>query len=203
MPRAFVAIDIDEVIRQRLVAVQQQLTATGAQLKLVEPENIHVTMKFLGDVPDDKISAVADALRVAAGGAKPFDINVRGIGVFPNLRYMRVIWAGVVDGRDAVIAIQRSVDRELQKLGFPPERDFVPHLTLARVKTAHRKEQLAASIKELGNMEFGVTRAQAVELKQSTLTSKGPIYSTLSRIELGRPQYGQANDTKVNNASST
>jgi len=187
MPRSFIAIDIDEAVRQKLVTAQQQLAATGGELKLVEPENIHVTMKFLGDVPDDKIGAVADALRVAVGGAQPFDIAVRGIGVFPNLRYMRVIWADVVDGQDAVIAIQRNIDRELQKLGFPPERDFVPHLTLARVKTAKRKEQLAASIKEMGNMEFGITRAQAVELKQSTLTSKGPVYSTLAHIELGRP----------------
>jgi len=185
MPRAFIAIDIDEAVRQKLVNVQQQLTATGAQLKLVEPGNIHVTMKFLGDVPNDKISAVTDALRVAASGMQPFDINVRGIGVFPNPRYMRVIWAGVVDGRDAVIALQQNIDRELQKLGFSPERDFVPHLTLARVKTAKHKEQLAASIREMGNMEFGITRAQAVELMQSTLTPKGPIYSTLAHIELG------------------
>lgn len=185
MPRAFIAIDIDEAVRQKLVNVQQQLTATGAQLKLVEPANIHVTMKFLGDVPDDKISAVTDALRVATGGAQPFDINVRGIGVFPNPRYIRVVWAGVVDGRNTTIALRQNIDRELQKLGFSPERDFVPHLTLARVKTAKRKEQLAASIKEMGNMEFGITRAQAVELKQSTLTPKGPIYSTLARIELG------------------
>lgn len=184
MPRAFIAIDIDEAVREKLVNMQQQLAATGAQLKLVEPGNIHVTMKFLGDVPNDKISAITDALRVAASGVQSFDINVQGIGVFPNPRYMRVVWAGVVDGRDVVIALQQNIDLELQKLGFSPERDFVPHLTLARVKTAKRKEQLAASIKEMGNTEFGVTRAQAVELKQSTLTSKGPIYSTLAHIEL-------------------
>jgi len=185
MPRAFVAIDINEAVRQKLIAIQQQLATTGAQLKLVEPGNIHVTMKFLGDVPSDKISAVADALRVAASGAQSFDINVRGIGVFPNLRYIRVVWAGVVDGRDAVIALQRNIDRELQKLGFSPEHDFVPHLTLARVKTAKHKEQLVSFSKEMSDMEFGVTRAQAVELKQSTLTPKGPIYSTLASIELG------------------
>ena len=188
MPRAFVAIDIDEDIRQKLVTAQQQLTATGGDLKLVEPENIHVTMKFLGDLSDNKIGAAADALRTAVEGAQPFDMTVRGIGVFPNMRYMRVIWAGVTDGRDIVIDIQRNIDRELHKLGFPPERDFVPHLTLARVKTAKRKEQLATSIKEMGNMEFGGMRAQAVELKQSTLTSKGPIYSMRARIELGRFQ---------------
>lgn len=183
MPRAFIAIDIDEMVRQKLVGAQHQLATTGAQLKLVEPENIHVTMKFLGEVPDDKIRTIADAIRRAVVGAQPFSIDIKGIGVFPNLRYVRVVWAGVVDGRDAVIAIQRNIDRELQNLGFPPERDFVPHLTLARVKTAHRKERLAALIKEMANIEFGTTSAQAIELKQSTLTSKGPIYSTLARIE--------------------
>lgn len=185
MPRAFVAIDIDEAVRQKLVAAQEQLAATGAQLKLVEPPNIHVTMKFLGEVPEDKIEAIADAMRKATAGAVSFDIDVRGVGVFPNLRYIRVIWAGVAGGRDEVIGIQQKIDQELQPLGFRRERDFVPHLTIARVKTAKQKERLATFIKEMTDAEFGVTRAQAVELKQSTLTSKGPIYSTLAQIKLG------------------
>ncbi len=185
MPRVFIGIDIDEAVRHKLVAAQEQLQATGAQLKLVEPPNIHVTMKFLGEVPEDKIGAVAEALRRAAAGRGQFDIGVKGIGVFPNLRYIRVVWAGVAEGRDEVIGLQQGIDRELGPLGFRPERDFVPHLTIARVKTAKQKERLAAFIKEMAGTEFGTTRAQAVELKQSTLTQKGPIYSTLARIELG------------------
>lgn len=184
MVRAFVGIDIDEAVRQKLVAVQEQLQATGAQLKLVEPPNIHVTMKFLGEVPEDKVSAIAEALKRAAAGTGKFDIRVRGIGVFPNLRYIRVVWAGVAEGRDEVIGLHQKIDRELQPLGFRPDRDFVPHLTIARIKTAKQKERLAAFIKEMTDSEFGVTGAQAVELKQSTLTPKGPIYSTLARIEL-------------------
>jgi len=185
MVRAFIGIDIDEAVRQKLVAVQQGLAATGAQLRLVEPENVHVTMKFLGDVQEDKATAIADALRAAVKGAQPFDIAVRGIGVFPGLKYIRVVWAGVTDGSENVVAIQRNIDRELQKLSFPLERDFVPHLTLARVKSAAEREKLVAFIKEKTGTEFGVTRVQAVELKQSTLTPRGPIYSTLARIELG------------------
>ena len=184
MARAFVGIDIDESVRQKLVAAQEQLQATGAQLKLVEPPNIHVTMKFLGEVPEDKIGAIAEALKRAATGTGQFDIRVNGIGVFPNLRYIRVVWAGAAEGRDEVISLHQKIDRELQPLGFRSERDFVPHLTIARVKTAKQKERLAAFVKEMTDAEFGVTRAQAVELKQSTLTSKGPIYSTLARIEL-------------------
>jgi 2'-5' RNA ligase len=187
MPRAFVAIDIDEYIRQKLVAAQKQLTTAGADIKLVEPENVHVTMKFLGDVPDNKVAAVVDAIRTAVAGTQPFEMKIRGIGAFPNMRYIRVIWAGVADGRDVLIELERKIDRELQKLGFPPERDFVPHLTLARVRTPRRKEQLAATIEGMtkDNTEFGDMRAQAVELKQSQLISKGPIYSTIARIELG------------------
>ncbi|MDI6820520.1 MAG: RNA 2',3'-cyclic phosphodiesterase [Candidatus Hodarchaeaceae archaeon] len=185
MPRAFIAIDIEETVRQKLVDAQHRLAATGAQLKLVEPENIHVTMKFLGDVPDDKVGAIADSLRKAVAEARQFEIEVRGVGVFPDLRYMRVIWAGVAKGGDSIIAIQRNIDGGLRKLGFTPERGFVPHLTLARVKSAAGKEKLAELIKSMANAEFGTTRARAVELKRSTLTSKGPIYDALARIELG------------------
>ena len=185
MPRAFIGIDINEEVRQKLVDAQKRLAATGAQLKLVEPPNIHVTMKFLGEVPEDRINAIVEALRKSAEGAMQFDIDVRGIGVFPNPRYVRVVWAGVGDGRDEIIALQRNFDRELQPLGFRPERDFIPHLTIARVKTVKQKERLAAFLKEMTDVEFGVTRARAVELKQSKLTPKGPIYSTLARIEFG------------------
>jgi len=184
MPRAFVAIDISEEVRQKLVEVQRGLAASGAQLKLVEPQNIHVTVKFLGEVPERRIGEIAEALRRAAEGVRGFDMRVGGIGVFPNLRYVRVVWAGVVDGREEAVALIRRVDGELQRLGFAPEREFVPHLTLARVKSAAAKERLVEAIKGMAGMEFGVTRAQALELKQSTLTSKGPIYSTLARVEL-------------------
>jgi 2'-5' RNA ligase len=185
MVRAFIGIDIDEAVRQKLVAAQGQLRATGAQLKLVEPPNIHVTMKFLGEVSDDKIGAIAEALGRAAAGTRQFDIRVKGIGVFPNLHYIRVVWTGVAEGRDEIIGLQQKIDRELGPLGFRSERGFVPHLTLARVKSAKQKERLASFIKEMTDAEFGVTRAQSVELKQSTLTSKGPIYSTLAQIKLG------------------
>ena len=186
MIRAFVGIDIDETVRQNLLAAQRKLAGTGAQLKLAEPENIHVTMKFLGDISEDQVRAITEALRAAVEGVKPFEISVRGIGAFPNLSYIRVIWAGVSDGREQIISIQKRIDQNLAKLGFKPERDFVPHLTLARAKSAAGKEKLVSFLKTMTNAEFGSSRADAIELKQSTLTPKGPIYSTLARVELAR-----------------
>jgi 2'-5' RNA ligase len=142
-------------------------------------------MKFLGEVSEDKIPVITEAIRTAIKDVEPFDIHVRGVGVFPSLRYIRVVWAGIAEGRDHIIAIQQNLDRELEKLGFKPEREFVPHLTLARVKTARHKEKLAMLVERMVNEEFGVTHARAIELKQSKLTPKGPIYTTLARIEFG------------------
>jgi 2'-5' RNA ligase len=183
MPRAFIAIDVNEEVRRKLVEAQRKLAATGAQLKLVEPENIHITIKFLGDVPDGRLSEIIDAVRRAVANIPQFEMEVQGVGAFPNLRYMRVIWAGVSNGRERIIAVQKNVDRELQRLGFQPERDFVPHLTLARIKSALQKDRLIELIENMSTEEFGRTQARSIELKQSTLTSKGPIYSTLASIE--------------------
>lgn len=184
MPRVFVAIDIDEEVRNKIVAAQGQLEATRADVKLVEPPNVHVTMKFLGEVPDKKIGEITEALKRAAAGASKFDIEVKGIGVFPNLNYVRVVWAGVEEGKEDLVALQGKIESELQMVGFHPEGGFVPHLTIARVRTARQKDKLASFVRGMSGVEFGTTRALAVELKQSTLTPKGPIYSTLAKIEL-------------------
>ena len=103
----------------------------------------------------------------------------------PTSRYLKVVWADVSAGRGEITSLQRKIDRELQSIGFNPEKNFVPHLTVARVKTAKNKEKLASFIREMGDAEFGTSRVQSIELKQSKLTPRGPIYSTLARMELG------------------
>ncbi|MEM3421489.1 MAG: RNA 2',3'-cyclic phosphodiesterase [Candidatus Hadarchaeum sp.] len=184
MPRAFIAIDIDEPLRQKLAEVQNQLRGTGGDFKLVEPQNIHVTLKFLGEIPNKKVEEITGAIKKAIAGMKKFNMEIKKIGVFPNLNYVRVIWAGVEKGGEEIMALQKKIEKELQQIGFRPEGDFVPHLTIARVKSAKNKERLAKFIKENESIDFGNTRVLAVELKGSTLTPKGPIYNTLARIEL-------------------
>jgi 2'-5' RNA ligase len=182
--RAFIAIDIDDVVRQRLVDAQREFASIG-QLKLVEAENIHVTMKFLGEVSEEMLPKIVDALKKGVSGKKEFDFIVSGIGVFPNPSYVRVIWAGVKEGGEEIMTIQKNIDEGLQKLGFAREKDFVPHLTLARVKRVGQKERLLSLLRDMSGVEFGKCHAACVELRQSTLTPKGPIYTTLERINLG------------------
>jgi len=184
MPRVFIAVDVDQTVKHQLSGIQEQLSATGAHLKLVETPNIHVTMKFLGDTPDTKIPALIEALRKAASEANNFDIEVKGIGVFPSLKHMRVIWAGIAEGREGVKSLQHAVDKELEPLGFRSEKDFIPHMTIARVKSAKEKDKLAEIIQTSENLDFGQSRVTAIELKESKLTPKGPIYSTIERVNL-------------------
>ena len=141
-------------------------------------------MKFLGDVPDRKLGEIEEALRHAVTGTEKLDIGVKGIGVFPNLNYVRVVWAGVDQGKKELVELQKKIEAELEKIRFPRERGFVPHLTIARVRTARQKDNLASFVRENSGTDFGVTKALAVELKQSTLTPKGPMYGTLAQVKL-------------------
>jgi 2'-5' RNA ligase len=100
------------------------------------------------------------------------------------MRYIRVVWAGVSEGSERIVELQRSLDSELQGLGFPRERDFVPHVTLARVRSPRGKEELAREIRGMAGLEFGEMEVKSVDLVQSRLTPKGPVYSTLAEVGL-------------------
>lgn len=179
------SIEISDEIKERLIDVQKGLEATGADLKLVEPQNVHLTMRFLGNVPEDKIDRVKEAVRRSGKTLSPYDLQVKGIGAFPNLGYIRVIWAGVGRGKDETVALRRELDGSLAERGFPPkDKDFVPHVTLARMRSAKAKERIVKRIKEMSDKDFGTCRADAIELKKSKLTREGPIYTTLERVEL-------------------
>jgi 2'-5' RNA ligase len=169
-----------------LVDVQKELETTGADLKLVEPKNIHATIKFLGNISDDKLSDVKRAIQKAASVVDPYDAHVEGLGAFPKPHYIRVIWAGVMNGKNETRAIHQQLERELRELGFVHDHDFTPHLTLARVRSGQRRDELALRLRELSDVKFGTSRIEAIELKESKLTPEGPIYSTLERFDIGK-----------------
>jgi len=180
--RSFIAFDInnDDVLR-RFSEIQGTLAKTGADLKLVEPRNIHITMRFLGDISVNMVDQIHQTM--AKVDFSPFDAEIRGLGAFPDLRHPRVVWAGIRKGSEESRAVFNQLEPLLQNLGFKPDpKGFSPHLTLARVKTGRNKAELAQCVTALVDCEFGVVRADCLRLKRSVLTPRGPIYSTLKEV---------------------
>ncbi len=180
--RSFIAFSIDnKEILKRLSEAQKKLTTTGADLKLVKPENIHITMRFLGNIQPDMVDKIYSEMKQVT--FTPFEVEIQGIGVFPTLKYPRVIWAGIQKGAEKLEDIFNQLEPRLQKLGFKPDpKGFSPHITIARVRTGRNKTELANRINELANYEFGVLKANCLSLKKSALTPQGPIYSTLKEV---------------------
>ncbi len=179
--RTFIAVDIKN---QRLLEALEELARTKADIKVVTPENLHMTLKFLGEIPEDKAEAVATAMERCLEGFGAFDVVIRGLGAFPTNKRPRVIWAGFAVNGEKFVAMNKSLEEKLSELGVQMGERFHPHLTLARARSARGKEELVALLERWKNAELGDFRVEKVELKKSTLTPKGPIYSTLREAKL-------------------
>ena len=154
------------------------LLSLGADLKPVGRENIHITIKFLGNVDRTKIEQVKTAL--AQIRFQPFTLEVKGTGAFPNMNRVNVVWIGLGQGWTSVERIYEQSEPLLSQLGFPREsRGFSPHVTIARVKSSRRRDEIAKFLGSLSDRDFGVFNVRAVRLKQSILYPSGPRYSTL------------------------
>ncbi len=180
--RSFIAFDLDnDAVLRKITDVQNLLIKTGANLKLVKPENVHITMRFLGNITPPMVDKIFEEMKKVQ--FIPFDVKIQGIGVFPHLRYPRVVWVGITEGADQMRSIFSQLEPRLRELGFAPDsKGFSPHLTIARVKSGRNKAELVKCISENANSEFGVIRAECLRLKRSNLTPKGPVYSTLKEF---------------------
>ena len=172
--RLFVAVDLSGEIRENISRLSKILGVKG--IKTVEKENLHLTLKFLGEVDDskkDRIIAALDEIEF-----EQFKINFKGVGFFPNASRMRVIWVGVDEGADKLTALANAVEDKMAELKFKKERRFVPHATIARVKRVdpNTKAALLEKLAKFEREEFGEMDITHFSLKKSTLTPKGPIY---------------------------
>jgi len=177
--RSFIAFDIeDETILRRIGNLHKLLLETDADLKIVEPKNIHITIRFLGNITSGMVEKIGEELKKVQ--FTPFDVKISGIGAFPNLHYPRVLWAGITEGVTQLKEIFNQIEPRLRSLGFAPDpKGFSPHLTIARVKSGKNKAELVNCINQNMNYEFGIVRAACLRLKRSDLTPKGPVYSTM------------------------
>ena len=181
--RAFLAVDLDEKLKDEVIKVQKRIKDANAQLKFVEPENLHFTLKFLGEVSDSKLEDIKVMIENKINEYKPFKLSIKETGFFPHSGYIRVIWLGVEDP-ETYSQMQMDLDIEFIKLGFKKEKSYIPHLTIARVKGAKNKETLISLIKEMKNVDIGDMMVDKLVLKKSELTPVGPIYSNLIEFKL-------------------
>ena len=180
--RSFISIDItDQNLLDKIVGIQRSLLETGADLKTVEPENLHLTLRFLGEIPRSTLELVRGELKSLRFNR--FKLNLYGLGAFPNLRRINVVWIGVREGKENLKEVAKKVEFMLKKLGFPPDpKGFSPHLTIARVRTGKNRDRLIDFIGRFQGYEVGWMEVDSVRLKKSTLTPKGPIYTTIDSV---------------------
>ena len=179
--RAFIAIEMPPVVTGELKGLQKRLQQSGVKARWVRPENIHLTLKFMGDIDPLKVETVSGAMRVAAGRFAPFELSVRGLGVFPQLKRARVLWAGLGGAVSDLIELQQELDAALENCGFEPEkRTFRGHLTLARFRQRVDPTGLQKALQDAGRVDTAKWTASSLVLFQSTLTPSGPIYAQLA-----------------------
>lgn len=185
--RTFVAIELEEAIRQRVASLIQKLAWVPADVKWVEPHNLHLTLKFLGDVEQGQIARVCEAVARAAAEVPAFEFELRSTGAFPNLGRPRTIWVGAGEGQQAVAELARYIEKALEPLGYPREgRRFQAHLTIGRVRRGGPAlAELADRLQALNDVELGRTAVEQVVVFSSRLSVSGPTYEALGRAALG------------------
>ncbi len=194
--RAFIAIELAQSILTQLSAVQSQFKAAlpAGCVRWVRPGGIHLTLKFLGDVPTAQLDAIKSAIAEAAGASPAFSLEAGGLGCFPNLRRPSVVWVGIQEPEGALVRLQRAVESAIAPLGYPSEkRPFSPHLTLGRVSRQARLDELRRLGEYVASADIGVLGQMSVNeiaLIQSSLKPSGAEYTTLMRAPLGQGETG-------------
>ncbi|MGQ9630910.1 MAG: RNA 2',3'-cyclic phosphodiesterase [bacterium] len=183
--RTFIAVELSDEIKGNLSKVQSQLLRADADVRWVDPAAMHLTLKFIGNIPEDSVDAVMDALGESAKGISPFVISCGGLGFFPNERRPRVVWVGVKEGVEELRVLCRRIDENLVPLNIPPEeKEFTPHLTLGRVRSPKNKEALLGLLPKVSSDDLGSQTVESAALFKSDLTPRGAIHTVLGRVNL-------------------
>ena len=183
--RAFIAIELPPEIKQGIAKVQEELRKTGANAGWTRPEGIHLTLKFLGEVPEERASEILAALTGAAKGSGKLNLAVAGAGAFPNGKNPRVLWLGVTGDVEKLGSLQAAAENAMTGMGFEREkRKFSPHLTLARIKFPKPRDNWQLKIEGIRDVKLGGFEADRVSLMKSELKREGAVYRSVGRISL-------------------
>lgn len=182
--RTFVAVDVPEEVRREIREFQAPLKRVGADVKWVRPESIHITLKFLGNVHENRVGEITEALSGCVEGVAPFRVSVAGSGMFPGAQRPRVLWVGVKEGAEALSELASRIDESLSGLGFEKEkRKYSAHLTIGRVRSPRGLQPVVEAMQSAA-FEAGVVEAGEIVLMKSDLKPTGAVYTALERIKL-------------------
>jgi 2'-5' RNA ligase len=184
--RTFIGIDIGDAIRTSAIALQKELAKTGAEVKWVTVESMHVTLLFLGEVDDRELHPVCKAVKAAAASEPPFTLRVSGVGAFPTSRRPKVLWAGITDGAEPLQRLYGSLEEKMLDLGCyrKEERGYTPHLTLGRVKGDADGLTVAGELQKRLAWDGGRTAVDEVLVFSSEMDRDGPVYTVMGRAPL-------------------
>lgn len=186
--RSFIAVELPEEMSKRIYSIVSEASKAGGNIKWVEERNLHLTLKFLGNVPEEAIPTVSATIESVASSFEPFEFNVVGVGGFPNLTKPRVIWVGVSNTQH-LLRLQRQIEEAMESLGFQrEEKEFHPHITIGRVKSPHGISKVIEVLRKHEGEQLGKVEVKQITLMRSDLSPSGPTYTPISRHTLSRRQ---------------
>lgn len=188
MIRVFFAISIPEELREKLVLVQETLKTKCHSIKWVKRENVHLTLKFIGEIPEDKLAGLSIILKNVADRHSSFLAVAEGIGSFPTIKNPKVIWAGIKEGHEQIANISRDIEEKAKKIGFAAEeKPFTSHITIGRVNQKDRREksqELTEGLSALSGWKGGPMKVNSLLLMSSILKREGSEYTIVSECKL-------------------
>jgi len=183
--RAFIAIPLNPKIQRTIERIQDHLSKNNNNVNWVKPENIHITLKFLGDINTEQINSVKQALANLCQNTRPFKVELSRLGAFPHIDRPRTLWVGVIDSKQQLSRIAVSLNKALVKLGFQSgQKPFTSHITIGRIRSQKNINYLSQIMSEFSLPADSIQNIKSVILYQSTLTPQGPIYEPLHKIKL-------------------
>ena len=185
--RSFIAIEIPDEIKQGMTEIQSRLKGSGVDAGWTRPEGIHLTLKFLGEVPEAQVPEIRTALTRAVAGCGGFRLEVMGVGTFPDPKNARVVWIGLSDGTGKLVKLQTAVEDAMTGLGFEREaRKFTPHLTLGRIRYIRSRDQWLRSLDTVKDARLPAFDVRTVSLMKSELKPSGALYTNMGDSALNQ-----------------
>ena len=181
--RSFLAIELDDSLKKNVLTLQKEFKKIDGDIKYVDPENMHITLKFFGDIDLKQVNELSIFIEKVFSNYKSFNLNLKGSGAFSNEKHMNVLWVGM-ENSEILKKLHDELDLEFSKIGFKKNKSFKSHLTIGRVKSPKNKDLIYNTLKNNRDFQIGQMNVNKIVLKKSTLTSNGPIYEDLKVFQV-------------------